>query len=278
MGERNSSITRVRPVFRQLFQKDRSGQKWLPVLLRLASRKLPYAEGLAANTGELLDDLFVKRKHPERELGKELELESCFEKSLPPPERFLEWLIRNPHLMKKPEGWWKGLSVGSKRRRRDLFEENGPEAFDRIQKEALDELERVGASKSKSKWWAFEGFTEVDCYLETERLIILIEGKRTDVLSPATQWYPKRNQLARNLEVAEAAAEGREFAVIVASEEQPGLDSRKALEDGLPHCGEAEREVFAGHYLGHILWKDLCRETGLDYASLPDKVKDAVDE
>jgi hypothetical protein len=39
------------------------------------------------------------------------------------------------------------------------------------------------------------GHTEVDCWLETERLLLFVEGKRSESLSASTHWYPKRNQL-----------------------------------------------------------------------------------
>jgi hypothetical protein len=38
MGEYNSSVTRVWPVFDWLFQDDPTGAKWLPPLLKLGSR------------------------------------------------------------------------------------------------------------------------------------------------------------------------------------------------------------------------------------------------
>jgi hypothetical protein len=38
----------------------------------------------------------------------------------------------------------------------------------------LSELGRLGASGSRRKWWAFEGFTSVDFFLETDALLLLI--------------------------------------------------------------------------------------------------------
>jgi len=82
---------------------------------------------------------------------------------------------------------------------------------------ALAELNRLRAGNSFRKWWAFEGFSSVDCFLETDEIVLLIEGKRNDILSPTTKWYPERNQLARNLEVAEYQANGKQFGRIVSS-------------------------------------------------------------
>ena len=84
---------------------------------------------------------------------------------------------------------------------------------------ALTELDQLGPSGSRRKWWAFEGFTEVDCWLETEKLVLFVEGKRTEPLSSSTHWFEQRSQLVRNLEVAGEIANGKSAAVLVVSEE-----------------------------------------------------------
>jgi hypothetical protein len=65
----------------------------------------------------------------------------------------------------------------------------------------LEELERLGPKGSARKWWAFEGITKVDCWLETDRLVLFVEGKRTETLSKFTAWFPARDQLTRNLDL-----------------------------------------------------------------------------
>src|SRR3954451_21987527 len=42
----------------------------------------------------------------------------------------------------------------------------------------------------------------------TGRLVITVEGKRTESLLPPTDWYPARSQLVRNLEAARQVAHG----------------------------------------------------------------------
>ena len=59
----------------------------------------------------------------------------------------------------------------------------------------------------------------IDCVLMTDRLVISIEGKRTEPLSAATDWYPQRSQLVRNLEAANQLARGRAWASLLMSEE-----------------------------------------------------------
>jgi hypothetical protein len=59
----------------------------------------------------------------------------------------------------------------------------------------------------------------VDCCLEADKIVLLIEGKRTESLSESTAWYSGRNQLHRTLEAARDLAAGREFGVLVIGEE-----------------------------------------------------------
>jgi hypothetical protein len=99
--------------------------------------------------------------------------------------------------------------------------------------ERLAELALKGGTGSKRKWWAFEGFTEVDCVLETDRLLLFIEGKRTEALASSTDWYPERSQLVRNLEAVREVAKGRTAAVLLVTQE-PVADEITA--DSLPRA------------------------------------------
>lgn len=63
--------------------------------------------------------------------------------------------------------------------------------------QALGELSRLGPTGSRRRWWAFEGFTSVDFYIQTADLRIYVEGKRTETLTLSTDWYPRRSQLLR---------------------------------------------------------------------------------
>ena len=90
----------------------------------------------------------------------------------------------------------KPFGKDTQEKRKKLFD--GEKA---IQEEALRELERHGPEKSERKWWAFEGFTSVDCLLETDKIVIGIEGKRTETgQSKSVSWYKNRDQLIRNIE------------------------------------------------------------------------------
>lgn len=138
------------------------------------------------------------------------------------------------------------------------------------QTEGLALLDKHGAEGAARRWWAFEGATEVDCLLRTESYTLLVEGNRTEDLSEKTRWLRGRNQLARNLE---AAAEMVDAGVLLAVEERiPDLDVKTIVDSGCPHLDEAYREHLVSRFLGPVTWRDLCRRTGVEWASLPDAI------
>src|SRR4029450_4159343 len=84
--------------------------------------------------------------------------------------------------------------------------------------EALALIDSAAAKGSAQQGWAFEGFTHVDACFETADALVFIEGKRTEIVSPSTRWFRTRNQLWRNVEVADELAAGRAFGVILCVE------------------------------------------------------------
>jgi hypothetical protein len=266
---KNSSITRVRPVFQQLIRHDPSGETWISKLMEITGND---AE-LANNPGKILPELVQTRPYQDKVLKRfgieQINLENCFEYSVAPPERFLRWLIMHPERMTWPQGRNGQFGAATQYKREALFGKLGIEEQSRVQEEALAELDRLGCTGSKRKWWAFEGFTEVDCFLETNQMLLLIEGKRTETLSGSTAWYPGRNQLLRNLETAQALAGEKSFAVIVATEELIEPISEVEIGSSLPHFSSVEREDLMKHYLGCVTWENICEATGLDFTQLP---------
>ena len=268
----NSSITRVRPVFRALFQRD--GSSWLRQILGLVARD-EIAGRMATAPGNLLKEVTETRPFADPTGGR-TELERCFEYSVPPSETFLRWLIEHPERLD-----WSGplaqraahrVRPTTRARREALRGLTGRQSQLEAQDDARRLLRRKGAEKSGRQWWAFEGFTEVDCCLETDRLVLLIEGKRTESLADSTAWCRGRNQVHRNLEAARALARGREYAVIVIGEERIADRDLGDPSVGLPHLTTSERRDLMAHFLGCLTWRQVCDKTGLDYGSLPRNV------
>jgi hypothetical protein len=274
----------VRPVFQKLLKRDPTGTEWLPNIFKIATCNREHASSVVRQVGPL-KPCTVFRRYEDRVLKafygiESIDLEQCFEYPLPPPKAFLTWLILNPEKMTWPKKNGKPCKYGltTQRRREELFGYHGSRKQKTMQERALAELNTSGVLRSSRQWWAFEGFSQADCFLETDQLLVLIEGKRTEGLAPSTHWYPHRNQLIRNLEVAQALASGKEFALLLLAEQQLELDLRELVDSGLPHMQPIERMELMNHFLGCIDWKVVCEATGILYDDLPTSTADVVSE
>jgi hypothetical protein len=260
-------------VFTALIERDPTGRSWLPALLELCPRHDRLPAGVRAEPGELLPELVATRLYKDKVLG-EVEILHCFERRVPPPAGFLRWLILNSEKMSWPKN--AGTSEETLRRRRELCGDD-VDLREASRREALALLEERGASGSDKKWWAFEGFTEVDCWLETEHLVLLVEGKRHESLSAATAWYPARNQLVRNLEVAGYYVGAKDAFVLLATEEAVPELTSETLIASTPHMNDTDREPLTERYLGQVTWQSLADALALPPSVLVDeRLPDAV--
>lgn len=268
-GLYNSSITRVRPFFRLLLSKDRTGTTWLPKLLMTMPLNKQYSKMLAEKNCQIMPYLLEYRAFQDKILGKIL-LENCFEYPLPPTQDFLKWMIENPLELTWPKNGKMEFSEETQISREQLLDFHSKELQDYSMQEALHDLARFGAEGSGKKWWAFEGFTEMDCLLETDDFLIGIEGKRKDKVASATNWFPQRNQIVRNLEVLKQKAGSKEYALLLMSED--GVDPITDITYGesLPHFSPTQIKDIRKHYLGCISWSDACESTGISFDKLPD--------
>lgn len=251
-GKYNSSATRVRPFFENLRSSDPSGNSWLQKLLTVTKNEGADGPEILRIPGPIVSIVFETEAQSELGVG--------------PSEAFLRWLLQNPDQMVWPRG--RTFSPKAERWRRALMYDTEPGRND-AKAEGLRELATFGTKKSSRRWWAFEGSTKVDCYIETENLRLYIEGKRTEDLSKATDWFPVRNQFVRNLESAREHAEGKPFACLLMSE-SPIMVTPDQIAAGLPHLTPAERQELMRHFLGNITWEEACKATGACFADLPD--------
>lgn len=277
MGPKNSSATRVQPVFHELLDRHWQGAssaRWLSTLWSLAAGA-PEACAAPEDFGQL-SEVDAPRERIRRE-GR------VFERRVAPPDRLLEWLLRNPEAMTGParRSATFGCSTESAAEwRRRLFG-NAADGRAQAQAEGLAQLRSVGATGSRHEWWAFEGFTALDCCLITDRVVLVVEGKRTEPVSTKVLWYPSRNQLWRNVEAAQRLAGDRAFGVIVGVEEEDtGLrelaSAMSSLDSSCPHLEPAERRSLARHLLGFVTWKGMLqRAFELPEACFPDAAEDS---
>src|SRR3954464_7088154 len=129
---RNSSITRVRPFFGQLLARDRTGTDWLPALRRPA-RGPP-----GAAPGALGADLVACRPYKDRVLKASVWLPQCFEHSLAPTGRLLEWCLRQPDQLTWPRKGGKRETYGDDAMKwRRALKDDAPPGVAAAQEEGL---------------------------------------------------------------------------------------------------------------------------------------------
>jgi hypothetical protein len=262
-GLHDSSLTRVRPFFSGLVEADPSGASWLGKLLKAAPRGRLVLGDLLEKPGVLL--AATLGPHPTVSSVPR----ACFEFPVPPDRRLLRWLASHPDSLVWPPS--ATYSEGTATWRRALLYDEPP-GRERAMKAALEEIER--RSPATRGWWRFEGTSMIDCVLLTDQLVVTIEGKRTEPLSAATDWYPRRSQLVRNLEAARQLARGRRWASLLLSEHPVSEGSEAALaaslDDGAPHIDDRERAELQAAYLGNLTWAEACTATGIEFGSLPE--------
>jgi hypothetical protein len=269
MGAKDSSKTRVQPVMNALLNGWPDGEPWLGELWNLAALTRPgTALPRPARIGALLA---TETPHADQRL------EKVFERVVPPPVDFLRWLLANPSRMQVSDKSSFGASSPAAREwRRKLF--SGDRSLvEQAQLEGTLQLEQCGPQGSGQQWWAFEGFSHVDCCLMTETTVVFIEGKRTEAVSPSTRWFKQRSQLWRNVEAAEQFAAGKEFGVFLAVENEG--DGRSALaaadcslDASFPHLSSGHRQRLSRHLLGFVTWPEVVTKFGLPADCLIDRL------
>ncbi|MEP7248067.1 MAG: hypothetical protein ABI885_30890 [Gammaproteobacteria bacterium] len=271
MGDHNSTLTRVQPVFNALLDLSPDGDSWLGELWDMAALTRP---GMALSRPSTLGRLIPGETpvdHAARP-GK------VYERTVAPPAAFLRWLLENPHRMQVGDRATFGAkSRAAQQWRAKLFSDDAA-TVSQAQAEGLNQLSKRLGSRGRNKWWAFEGFTHVDCCLITDECVLFVEGKRTHGISPSTRWFTQRSQLWRNVEAAQEFAGAKEFAMILAVENE--ADGTTALADGssslagsFPHLEPGQRTELDRHVIGFVTWAEVVTRFGLTPECLPPRVR-----
>ena len=259
-GLYDSSLTRVRPFFESLIARD-DGESWLGPLLKAT----PHGRSVFGDVLDAPGTLPATLTAPRPNSG----VRQCYEFGVAPPRALLVWFIRNPDELVWPKR--QNYSEQATRKRESLVLDKPAGSRADMQAEAM-RLAEMRPTTAR-EWWRFEGKSMIDCVLMTERLALTIEGKRKESISAATDWYPKRSQLVRNLEAAKQLAAGRRWGSLLMSEtpiaagSDAGLDA--VMDDSAPHLTLAERRELCAHYLGNVTWQGACDAVGIDFAVLP---------
>lgn len=257
MGVRDSSKTRVKPVFDQLYAIDPTGLSWLGKLISLPSDGSPVS--LPTNCDlRILDP----QRWGERE------------KRLDPPVALLSWLIRHP---RSPVSGELSSDPEKLRKRKEWLA--GSEAA------ITEALSLLRDNPKGEDWHLFEGQTQPDVFVETRDVIVVIEGKRTERgPTTSTKWMPVRHQMLRHIDCAWEIAAGRKvigFFIVEGSNEGGAVPaewmeySKRTVDPdivapSLPHRGPEEQSGIASSFAGVTTWQRVCEEFNLSWAALLD--------
>lgn len=235
MGQWDSSKTRVQPVFRQLFDWDPTGEKWLLPLLQLGSRS---RDVQIPKLGHLVGD-------------------PHFEHPLLSPSDYLTHLINTPSRVN-----WKSLATieGEETRQKREQLRSGNRT---VQDEALSRIKKSRES-GRGKWHVLEGTTSADSFLRTSYAEVFFEGKRTEPLKHSTTWDGSRHQVFRNLDSLRAACQTDCFLLMLVVEE--GLpahrdahlyDRFEIARQSWPQLDQCTAERLYASYLGFTTWQSI---------------------
>ncbi len=256
----DSSKTRVVPVFDALLHDDPTGSGWLGPLLRLPERGGAPPPVDIPPVGELIAWGWGSN-----------------EISLPAPLGLLRHLVESfasAHPEPLPEST-------PARRPRELLRAG--------QKDELAEaLAALDAGPPESGWYIFEGPSKPDVCLQTNEVIVVVEGKRTE-RGPTrhTDWMSCRDQMLRHIDAAWDIADGRQVLGFYVVEGGTGSDATKVpdewarvavettspavLDGSLPHRSASQRQAIARAFLGVTSWQAVCATLGLPWSALPDQ-------
>jgi hypothetical protein len=264
MGIKNSSQTRVAPVFKRIVQSHKG--PWLDRLLTLPQR----FDGLPRAMPSAVGAVFQTAWWPKEE-------------RLHPPHKLLQWMLENPRKLDPP----RELGGQSTAEKRKLLLAGDPG----IQQEGS----RLLSAAAVTRPWPNEGFvlegpTSVDAFFRTRKAVVVVEGKRIENgPTTKTDWMPVRHQMLRTLDCAIDTFPGYEIwgLFIVEGDLPKTVDvperwkgfsndttNPMVLEESLPHRSAQERLAVAHSYVGVTTWQAVCDQFQIDFSSLPDECEE----
>lgn len=255
MGTRNSSKTRVVPIFDALFGSDPTGATWLDGLLHLASRS-------DSRVFDSSPHLLIE--HHRRTWGVD-------ERALPAPLALLEHLVRSITVQQVAASGDSGFVLAKRQALAD-----GDSA-------TIDEaLRHLHSGRRGRNWFVLEGPSRPDATLETATAVLVVEGKRTERgCTSTTKWMSNRSQLLRHMDAAlESFPSKQIFGLLlveglergdssVPSEywrrQSEGQYSEGTLAASLPHRTPDQRARLAQGILGVATWQAVCARNNIPW-------------
>lgn len=248
MGIRNSSLTRVKPLF-DFIDSDENKLNSFFSLFNLKNFEIKPNSLFEIRYGEN-------------------------EKKIPPSKFLLIWMLQNLDKLNKIDNY--GVDkIDSKNylKRKNLFSGDI---------KTINEGIKLILSKSKlpeRSWYIFEGNTYPDIFIETENSIFIGEAKRTEKdITTKTKWLGQRDQLIRHIDsVLDQSKQIYSFYILEKNEyfkgyykERMGLyDKRDYFKLNLKHRDDLLIDKAYNSFIGFVFWDDIAELFGI---SFPDKI------
>src|SRR5437773_3390138 len=180
------------------------------------------------------------------------------ERGFRPPVALLRWLVRNASEPASLRAW----GAETTRRRRKLLVRRDPKTVQQA-------LELLDGKIPRRAWYVLEGESRPDACLQTDRILLVAEGKRTEPKgTTTTTWMKHRDQLVRHMDAAwEVRGSKRVLGLLIVEAEQPdqmprewvgeadAQFSRSNLASSLPHRTSQERDAIGAGFLGTTTWQ-----------------------
>lgn len=252
MGKFDSSVSRVAPVFNRLIEKGKVNKNWLKTLL-----ELPVTDEGRTMSSTLNFKVTSSAWYPN-------------EKSLDPPLSLLAWLLENLHKHPPNSAYLGSRLETAKKRIRILAGDS-----------SLIEQGKKSLVKQpiRKQWYVFESHSRPDVYIETKKIIVVIEGKRLErAPTTRTTWMHVRHQMLRHIDAAYEIADGKKvFGFFIVEGGFKGAVPEKwrlfsentisdeVLEKSLPHRSWMEIASIRESFLGVTTWQKVCKKFDIDW-------------
>jgi len=253
MGTKDSRYTRVKPIFDQISQN----KNWFNILFIFALNKYKISP---FNPGNIIkENAFWGDK----------------EKKLPPPQEYLNWMICNTDKLISNEPKYNTIDTNVKMLRQKLF------------KKDIDTFRKAKCSiinNHMDKWCIFEGPSAIDVFIETEDIIFIGEGKRTEAgITKGTTWNSRRDQIIRDIDCAFNYSSKKIYAFYILEETDGSLDKNwnkdllcyndiEYFKKSLPHRYDFELELIMQSYIGCLTWQEIGALFNIDWSKVPDHI------
>lgn len=237
MGEKNSTLTRVQPLFK-FINKD---EEKLNQLFKLFNNK---------EIENITKDYIKEIRY------------GTDEKSIPPSKSRLLWMLIHLDILTRVKDYGANTKNSTTfTKREQLFKGHQGTLF-----EAITKICKIG-KLPKTAWYIFEGYTNPDIYIETTDSIFVGEAKRTERdITTKTKWSENRDQLIRHIDaLLDQKKKIYSFYILDKIEFDKGIYPKRMkqysdeeyFKANLPHRDDKLVKRAKESFIGYIFWQQI---------------------